>query len=245
MYNSVAICKIPGQTKTIDIVGVGKYPFIVIKQQQVDFGRIHVGNSNTQNIVLENRSIVPASYIIQPIERDLFESVFFFTPNQGYVPPNSTTTLKATYEPVTTESFDLVNFEIKTPGGNKLKVTLQGYGVGPDITLSNRSVNFGDVSIEKRPEPIKRVFTVTNNSDVDAAYDFKLEANGVFSFEKPFGIIPAKSSRQLNVQFLPKNPINYYKRVYLLIGNQNNLYLDLFGSGYTSTKRPVTINKLH
>lgn len=125
---------------------------------------------------------------------------------------------------------------MRTPGGNTIKICCKGCAVGPKVTLSNEAIDFGDIEEGKI---VKKTFSLQNNSNVDASFAIRSECRGVFHFDKTAGTIPAMKSMQLFVSLIPRRSINYYKRVYIQINDENCLPLDLLGTGYSSDQRPA------
>ena len=60
----------------------------------------------------------------------------------------------------------------------------------------------------------------------------------MFEFENERGTLPPRSSTFVTVHFCAELPINYYRRVFVLVQNGAPLPLDLLGSGFDEVKRP-------
>ncbi len=111
-------------------------------------------------------------------------------------------------------------FDIATLSGNTIKITCSGTGVGPSVFLSAKSLNFGDVLIGNVSA---RSITLENTSNTVAFYQFLCESNGTFRLDKPWGTVGPNSSLSLTVRFSGNETINYYRRIYCLVDNQDAL----------------------
>ena len=121
-------------------------------------------------------------------------------------------------------------------------VTCDGVGIGPTVTLSCTSINFNDVEIGNE---VSRAFSIQNHSSVPAFYEFLCEANSTFRIDKPWGTLNPNSTIALTAKFSPVEPMNYYRRTYILIENQGALYMDFLGTGYNDVRRPATFSLDH
>lgn len=129
---------------------------------------------------------------------------------------------KVLYSPICSGAFDCDNFVVKTPGGNSVRVCCMGYGCGPTVSLSTNSINFGDV---RRGGYVQKQITITNTSNIPAWFQFDTEKDGVFRFDKTSGVIGPQKSLFVTIRFSPTKPINYYKRVFVLLRNQASLVI--------------------
>ncbi len=57
-------------TRIVKVSAIGKYPFIILDQQSVDFGSLLVGKTVSREFVLQNDSLVPTQYTIEKISDD-------------------------------------------------------------------------------------------------------------------------------------------------------------------------------
>ena len=86
--------------------------------------------------------------------------------------------------------------------------------------MSSQIVNFGDVLAG---ETVTRALTIHNTTNSVSFYQFLTEKNGTFRIDKPFGTLNPNSSVVLTLKFAANEPINYYKRIYCLVENQDGL----------------------
>ena len=52
------------------VSAIGKYPFIILDAESVDFGPLLVGKTVSREFVLQNDSLVPTSYVIEKVSDD-------------------------------------------------------------------------------------------------------------------------------------------------------------------------------
>ena len=113
-----------------------------------------------------------------------------------------------------------------TCAGNVISLRCQGQAVGPEVTLGVRSLNFGDTP---ENEVVVKHFNITNHSWVPAQFQWVgLHPGCGFEFVTPCGEVPGrdkvhKGSLTCTVRFNPQEAMNYYRRCYCLINNQNTL----------------------
>lgn len=74
--------------------------------------------------------------------------------------------MRVVFGPRHSGTFSSENFSIFTAGGNRLTLNLQGTAVGPQVTLSCTSFNFGNVPAGQAPS---RVLYLQNHSEVRLA----------------------------------------------------------------------------
>ncbi|EFC43750.1 hypothetical protein NAEGRDRAFT_68477 [Naegleria gruberi] len=235
-YVSTGICKLSnGDSLQMQIQGVGKIPHIVASETTASFGKCPIDVTARKTITVKNTSLVPASYTIERVENDYIEDIFTFEPQSQIILPGTTQQITITYNPTTIDSFDCNNYLISTPGGNSVKLACSGFGVGPELVISPMSINFGDIPQGKE---VKRLLTLENKSNMDAEYNIKVDAEGCFKFDKTTGVVSARQTRQITITFFPEKPINYYRRVFVVVKNQGITFIDLLGTSFTSSRRP-------
>eukprot|EP00741_Cyanophora_paradoxa_P021341 tig00021348_g20600.t1 len=244
--NSVAsiVCHVAEEeSRRIQVTGIGKYPFLTCREATLDFGEVHTGESVERELVFRNQSIVGASWAVARVEGGgAHDEDFAFTPTRGVVGPEGSVALRVRYSPPSTGTFSAEHYDISTPGGNTIRVTCRGTAIGPSVSLSAPSLNFGDVQAGSSQS---RAVTIYNNSDVAAAFHFQAERNGVFRFSRTSGTINPQSSVSFMVKFAPPEPCNYLRRVYCLVHHQRPLYIDLFGTCFDETRRPAPFDERH
>jgi hypothetical protein len=205
----------------LHVSGVGKFSHLSIQgdSKQFDFGRVFVGKSIEKSFNLENASLVPANFVIKKSEKNS-NPYFEFSQSHGTVPAKGKLPIKITFSPVAAGMESIDYFNIETLSGNTVQLTCTGQGIGPSVTLSTQIVNFNDVSAGTTAT---RAITIHNSANTPAFYQFLAEPNGVFRIDKPYGTLNPNSSLALTIRFSAMEPINYYRRIYCLVDNQDGL----------------------
>jgi hypothetical protein len=93
------------------------------------------------------------------------------------------------------------------------------------VSLSCGSVNFGDALIGT---VVLRSITIENSTNTPAFYQFLTESNSIFQIDKPWGTINACSVISLTLKFSATEAINYYRRIYCIVENQDGLVIIYF-----------------
>eukprot|EP00668_Euglena_longa_P002354 GGOE01002719.1.p1 GENE.GGOE01002719.1~~GGOE01002719.1.p1 ORF type:complete len:1874 (-),score=555.85 GGOE01002719.1:418-6039(-) len=257
-FIATVVCQFSGEadgfqdsiSRTLNLKGIGKYPYIHCKMPELDFGSVICGKEVTQTLALENRSPVCTQFAVRKVDADL-EDCFTFAPTKGTIASGSTIHLRVTYQPVTTGTFSCDSYRIETLGGNAVSVRCSGQATGPELTISIRSLDFGDHPVGA---VVEKAFRLTNHSWLPAQFQWLGVHPGCgFEFSPAYGSISAcdklhKGTQTCVVRFRPSEPMNYYRRCFCLIGNQSTLlYMDLLGSGFDERekKRPAPFKQHH
>ncbi|CAM9831384.1 unnamed protein product, partial [Ectocarpus sp. 12 AP-2014] len=260
------------------VSAVGKYCYVVPSEDEIDFGDQTIvtvgggtgsdarGGSPRKDFTLRNQSVVPAAFSIRRLEGDR-EAVFSVHPCDGVIPPEDEVVVTATYSPVSAGTFSRDHYEVVTVGGNKVEVGIQGRAVGCSVRLEKKedpfargcgvpdSVNFREVKVGVTTT---RVINLYNESSTPCRYCFVIQQgdSSIFHFSHTRGIIPSAGSEhpgeaQVTLTFTPTKPINYYRRVFCLLENQQPLVLDAMGTAYVVAKgevqeqRPAPLRHAH
>jgi hypothetical protein len=109
---------------------------------------------------------------------------------------------------------------VQVKGGNKAKFTSLGQALGLEVSLSNNTVSFGEVTLGTT---ITRVIYVENKSRQPAIFQFVTDKKNVFSFSKREGVVKGRSDFRVVITFCPTDTINYYERVFCIV--QSHLIL--------------------
>ena len=95
---------------------------------------------------------------------------------------------------------------------------------------------------------VTRELVVFNSSSAPLHFSFLgLEdaPGAVFSVTPAQGTVAPLLSQPLTVRFRPALPINYYRRLFCLLHGQDPLYVDLLGTGFTDSLRPLPFAQPH
>ena len=248
VFVSSAVCRVDGLLPhEMRMTGVGKFAYLSASNRELEFGEVQTGDRGTQTFTLRNQSLVNATFKIVPLDENEGD-IFKFTPLTGVIPPEETMDITVTYDPHCTGMFSSEHFEVITPGGNTIEIGCAGLSVGPEITFSTHSMNFGDVFTgQETTKPLR----ISNGSTLPANFQILAEKYGVFEFQRVEGIIPEEMYPgkagyiDMVVTFKPIVPCNYYKRVYILLKNQQPVFIDLLGTCYDLKLRPAPFSQRH
>ncbi len=251
MLNAVGICtfgekeqwqRTKASTAT-KISAISKYSHIAIKngQTEVNFGSVDIGKSLDKKIILENPSNVVANFKIKCIENDP-DNYFAFSVTSGTIKSNSTVEITITYTPNASNFLSNTYFDISTVSGNTVQIKCSGKGSVPKVQITPHIINFGDVLAGST---VSRVITIENTSSMPAFYQFSVENRSTFNVEKPCGIIAANSTISTSIKFAPIDAINFYRKVFCLVENQDALSVELLGTCYNDRRRPASFKYSH
>uniref|UniRef100_A0A061RHJ4 Flagellar associated protein n=1 Tax=Tetraselmis sp. GSL018 TaxID=582737 RepID=A0A061RHJ4_9CHLO len=226
-----------GPSSDISVMGIGKFPHLRIEQSSISFGEVYVGHQATKRVSLFNPSLVPAHYESSCADSTAARPVFRVAPAKGTVAPGEHIVLEITFTPVSAGTQSIDTFELATRGGNKVRLSAQGTALGTVVTASAPCIDFGSVEVGGTAT---RSLSLTNESGVEARYEFLCDPDGVFAFREGAvrGVIPAAFTRSLTVEFRPASPSHHWKRAACLVGNGSPLQIDLLGTGFTEKLRP-------
>lgn len=215
--------------KTIKVTAIGKYPYIGLSAHKLDFGELLTGFSSTKEIVLKNPSLVPAEFEIekQEAEKDVIPA-FWIDVHKSSIPPNSSFLIKVNYAPKVVGLFSCTHFKVKIKGGNEEEFTCLGQGLGVEVGLSAKTVQFGEVTLGNTTN---RVLYIHNYSSQVAHFSFLNDKKNVFSFSKREGTIKPNSDLRIVITFSPTDTINFHERVFCIVKNHLILVLLYFSFG--------------
>jgi len=210
--------------KTIKVTAIGKYPYVGLSTHRLDFGELLTGLTSTRDIVLKNPSLVPTEFEIEKVneESDVLPA-FSLDCYKNTIPPNSSFLMKVKYEPTVVGQFSCTHFKVLVKGGNTEEFSCFGQALGVEVSLSAKSIQFGEVTLGKTTN---RVLYVHNASSQDATFQFINDKKNVFSFSKREGTIKPNSDFRIVITFCPTETINFYERVFCIV--QNHLILVFF-----------------
>lgn len=241
-------------TNEFRMSGIAKFPHLVTSEPDMDFEEVLNGLVKNKTFFLKNDSLVPAIFSVTPVESDV-DQVFSYSTTQGVIPPEEDVQLRVTYKPTSSGNFSTSRFDITTAGGNVLQMKLTGSCVGPAVTLSHRSINFGDVHLgdkqvdgTREAATLKRSFQLINGSDVPIDYSFDASAEGMFGFSQTMGSIKPHSYHNVIVTFTPRyEAVNFYKRVTCLVRDQGAITIDLLATAVDpqDKRRPAQLKLRH
>lgn len=138
--------------------------------------------------------------------------------------------------------FSGTHYKVRIKGGNEDEFSCFGQALGLDVSLSAKSVQFGEVTLGKTTS---RVIYVHNASSQSATFQFVNDQKNVFSFSKREGMIKPRSDFRIVITFCPTETINFYERVFCVVKNHLVLFVDLVGTCYDLLHRPYPLYQRH
>jgi len=198
-----------------------------VSDKSLDFEELLVGKSEVKEILVHNTGQVSTYFKIEKEKTEDEDTSFSVASKKGFIPPGETFSLMFKYQPKLVGVCSNAHYTIRSKGGNYISISCFGVGIGYDVHLSAKSMNFGETSFGNK---ITRLINVVNNSDLATSFQFLVDRNNLFSFSIVEGIVPARGSVRVIISFNPQDAGNYYERVFCLIRNHKLLYLDLIGT---------------
>lgn len=201
-------------SKTLKMSAIGKYPFLILNQDKIDFEELLVGKVDAKSLLLKNNSTVAAKFAIEKVSDDGKDVAFSLEQYDGMIPPGGVFEITVKYIPSIVGSISCTRYSIKTVGGNQLTFSCTGEATGFKVGLSSQSIHFGEV---QHGSTTNRLLNIVNASDLPTTFQFITDKKNVFSFSKVEGTVNANSSFRIIVTFTPNSTTNFYERVFCLV----------------------------
>ncbi|CAK8673924.1 unnamed protein product [Clavelina lepadiformis] len=258
VYEASVICFYGDDKKIImKWEGVGKFPHLLIsteskisneinnKPATLVFGSRSVHQSVEKLICLHNLSNVKAQFkFSQPSGTAWMDRAYTCHVADGVLPPMGSMRVPIKYTPQLVDATSIDYFEVSTVG-NIGKSTLKCIGGcnGPNMQLSASTINFGVVTPEKSAT---HTLQLQNDSGSPAYYQIHLDEEfAVFSINANSGLLQPNETKTAILTFSPPYPINYYKKVTILVHDQEPLFLHLMGSCHSAECKPPPLKSEH
>lgn len=239
-----------GTTKTGVLPMQKDYPPIFplhTSTSAISFGDVVAGSTVMSELYVENPTVVPAEVTVRRVD-DRLTAPFQISPTSVVIPRGGCQKFKVLYRSISGGSLHINTFALESTAGNTIYLETRGSGVGPKVKCSSSFIDFGNVNLDELPgdrgsggDRLTRVIQLTNLSDCVAPFQFLSTAPGAaFTVDPYIGAIPAKGKVKVKVVFCPSHPMNYLRRLIILVHNSADaLYLDCIGSAYNSFLRPL------
>jgi hypothetical protein len=230
------------EEKVVKMSAVSKYPLLSVSDNSLDFEELLVGKSDIKEILIHNTGQVSTYFKIEKEPNEEEDGSFTIATKKGYIPPGESFAIAFKFQPKLVGVCNNAHYTIRSKGGNYISISCFGVGIGYDVHLSAKSMNFGEVSLSNTTN---RLVNVVNNSDLATSFQFLVDKNNLFSFSATEGLVPARGSVRVIITFNPLNTSNFYERVFCLIRNHKLLYLDLIGTCYDEKAKPLPLMQRH
>ena len=176
--------------KVLKLSAIGKYPFLTINHDKFDFETLLVGKVLEKDVILKNNSLVPAEFNVEKVNDDGKDPSFSIDNYSGIVPPNASFKITVKFVPSTVGMSSCTQYSVKVVGGNQLSFSCIGHAEGYNVSLSAKSMHFGEVQLGSNTN---RLLNICNDSDLPTSFQFFTDDKNVFSFSKIEGTVNAKS----------------------------------------------------
>lgn len=256
---------------------VAKFAYLSLSEPKISFGEVLSGtlpDERPQEVLLRNASVVPAEFDVLRHDNDRDE-VFDIQPRSGVVPARGEIVIKVKYSALASGNYSSDLYTFRTPGNSRTTLTCTGLSMPPVIAFRKQlvttknhtdqtidmdalldgpsgaptnSINFGEVEVGKITT---RVFYLKNNSARETVYSIMASENGVFQMDPRQGVVPAGMEVSVKLTFAPKFPINFYRRIWILLGEALPLFYDAYGNGFIRARgevkeqRPAPLRHAH
>jgi hypothetical protein len=97
---------------------VGKYPFLTISSEKMDFETLLVGKVATKQLLLKNESLVSGKFTIEKADESNDPS-FSLDYYSGTIPPNSSFVITVKYVPGIVGVTSCSSYQVSVLGGNQ------------------------------------------------------------------------------------------------------------------------------
>ena len=104
--------------KVLKMSGIGKYPFIEISTDKIDFETLTIGKTASQTVRMRNYSQVKAQYSIESINDDGKDKSIVLNKYKGVIEPSGNDIITVTFNPTIVGQFTSTKFKIDVVGGN-------------------------------------------------------------------------------------------------------------------------------
>lgn len=176
--------------RVLKMSGIGKFPFVSINHERLDFEQLTVGKELSKSVTLRNYSLVPAEYTLEAVNDDGKDDSIRLSNMHGTIAPGASATIVVTFCPSIVGQFTSRQYAINVKGGNQLKLVTIGQSNGVDVALSTKSIHFGEVQLT---HSTNRLLNIINDSDQATSFQFFNDRTNMFSFSKVEGTIQPHS----------------------------------------------------
>lgn len=85
--------------RVLKMSGIGKFPFVSINHERLDFEQLTVGKELSKSVTLRNYSLVKAEYTLDPVNDDGKDTSIKLSNTQGVIAPGSSALIVVTFCP--------------------------------------------------------------------------------------------------------------------------------------------------
>ncbi|KAF4671932.1 hypothetical protein FOL47_001085 [Perkinsus chesapeaki] len=229
----------------------------------VDFGSCLPDTLHSARVMVTNAIAVRTAFIVKP-KHAAGSSPFEVRLEEGGgivdvvhpcpIDPSGSVSIVVSYKSSTILETVSAAFEISTVGliKNILNLTASAKCETIPVKLNAESLSLGEIEVGKSSS---RIFTITNESPVATRYQVILNdcsdmgnsvEYSVFKIDHARGVLEANSTATVMVTARPKMPINYYKRLWVVVRYvAKPLHVDCIVNGFDGIEHPMKLTFAH
>ena len=98
--------------KVLKMSGIGKFPFVNLSNEKLDFESLTVGKESEKQVELRNFSQVKAQFCIEEINDDGKDRAFTLSAKEGCIKPGGSQCITVTFKPTIVGQFTSTQFSI-------------------------------------------------------------------------------------------------------------------------------------
>ena len=86
-------------SKVVKLSGIGKFPFIELSEEKLNFEQMTVGKEMSKKIIMRNYSLVEAVFSVEKVNDDEKDRAFTLSTYEGKIKPGGSLTVTVKYSP--------------------------------------------------------------------------------------------------------------------------------------------------
>eukprot|EP00050_Salpingoeca_kvevrii_P016493 m.55983 g.55983 ORF g.55983 m.55983 type:complete len:1812 (-) comp6973_c0_seq1:276-5711(-) len=200
-------------SQIIDLVAVSKAPFLIMPEPaeaDIDFGVVSPGQSVIRTLTLLNPTEVPCEFVAAYDADRKPNPNFSLSTQQGVIGPGEQQTLKISYSQTIAGSRDADAFHIRFAENQSIPVRVAAVVSRAQITVASIDSVFAAIA---PGETACKKLLIHNDSSEPQGFQVNLLEHGVIRAVPSRGMIPARGSCEVSIEFAPKHPGYYHREV--------------------------------
>lgn len=172
--------------RVVKCSAIGKYPFITMDTESIDFETLLVGKSESRVITIHNSSLVHTNFKVTRVNDDGKDSSVSLSAMSGSIESHGKFKITVKYTPQIPGVTSCAYFRVNSVGGNELEFNAKGQAEGYSVELSAKSIHFGEVQAESCTN---RLLNIINDSALPTNFQFITDKSNIFSFSLTEGSV--------------------------------------------------------
>jgi len=226
---------------TLPVTAVCEIPEVIIDpSDELNFEKVYIRAETIKTIKLINTSsTLNAQFQILPQdETSKTWGVLTSQTDSGKIGPEETYNLNVCLVPNKLGPFRLkleILCKTRNNGGNTTTINIKAHSIGPTVKVDKglEELDFGNIHVlNTRKDKI----TLLNDNPIDATYTaFMKNVPNIFSIVNKMGVIPKKSTIDLEVLCRPDEAMRFAELLYIKIDEAEDIKLTLKAKGEGTT----------